>query len=112
VCDAHAFRPAFLLLHTQGRQLIGDAVIVALVQEFKSTSRHILHIDSIIFKTALALFIAFIFSPFIVLLVTLFAPGLRSEAEVRSSRSGSAQVQRRRKSALLPLQRACFCGSY
>src|SRR6266480_7685906 len=34
-------------------QLIDDAVIVTLVQEFKSTNRHILHIGSAIFKTAL-----------------------------------------------------------
>lgn len=64
-------------------QLTGSAVIVALVQEFKTTNRHILHIDSIIFKTALALFIAFTFSPFLVLLITLLAPGRRSEAEVK-----------------------------
>lgn len=64
-------------------QLTGSAVIVALVQEFKTTNRHILHIDSIIFKTALALFVAFTFSPFLVLLITLLAPGRRSEAEVK-----------------------------
>jgi hypothetical protein len=58
-------------------------VIVALVQEFKTTNRHILHIDGIIFKTALALFIAFTFSPFLVLLITLLAPGRKSEAEVQ-----------------------------
>lgn len=58
-------------------------MIVALVQEFKTTNRHILHIDNILFKTALALFIGFTFSPFLVLLVTLLAPGRRSEAEVK-----------------------------
>jgi len=45
---------------------------------------HILHIDSIIFKTALALFVAFTFSPFFVLLVTLLIPGRKSENDVRA----------------------------
>jgi hypothetical protein len=45
---------------------------------------HILHIDSIIFKTALALFVAFTFSPFLVLLVTLLIPGRKSEEDVRA----------------------------
>ena len=58
-------------------------MIVAVVQEFKTTNLHILHIDSILFKTALGLFIGFTFSPFLVLLITLLAPGRKSEAEVK-----------------------------
>jgi len=63
--------------------LMVGVVIVAVVQEFKTANLHILHIDSIIFKTALGLFIGFTFSPFLVLLVTLLVPGRKSEAEVR-----------------------------
>jgi hypothetical protein len=66
------------------RPLTKAAVIVAVVQKFKTTNPHIIHIDSIIFKTALALFVAFTFSPFLVLLVTLLTPGRKSEAEVRA----------------------------
>jgi hypothetical protein len=45
---------------------------------------HILRIDSIIFKTVLALFVAFTFSPFLVLLVTLLIPRRKSENDVRA----------------------------
>jgi hypothetical protein len=64
--------------------LTGAAVIVAVVQKFKTRNEHILRVDSIIFKTVLALFVAFTFSPFFVLLVTLLIPGRKSEAEVRA----------------------------
>ena len=62
----------------------GLAVIVVVVQKFKTVNPHILHIDSVIFKTALGLFVAFTFSPFIGLLLTLLVPGRKSEAEVRA----------------------------
>src|SRR5271156_1707429 len=92
--------------------LMVGVVIVAVVQEFKTANLHILHIDSIIFKTALGLFIAFTFSPFLVLLVTLLVSGRKSEAEVGSRSIGRAPAPRQRKSPLLPSRRACFCGNW
>ena len=63
--------------------LMVGVVIVAVVQEFKTANLHIFHIDSVIFKTALGLFIGFTFSLFLVLLVTLLVPGRKSKAEIR-----------------------------
>ena len=68
-------------LQTTNQRLV---VIVAVVQKFKTVNPHILHIDSVIFKTALGLFVTFTFSPFIGLLLTLLVPGRKSEAEVRA----------------------------
>src|SRR5271163_4089539 len=89
-------------------QMVG-VVIVAVVQELKTANLHILHIDSIIFKTALGLFISFTFSPFLVLLVTLLA---RARLRYGSRSIGWAPAPRQRKSPLLPSRRACFCGNW
>ena len=60
-----------------------ESVIVAVVQEVKTSGAHTLHVDSIILKIVLCFFLAFNFSPFLALLVTCLAPGRKNAAAVR-----------------------------
>ena len=81
---------------------------MAVVQEFKTANLHILHIDSIIFKTALDLFIGLTFSPFLVLLVTLPAPGCKSEAEVRELQHRLGTGSTAKKVAVIAVVTSCY----
>lgn len=73
--------------------LANISVLVAMVLQIKTTNPHIRVITGILLKVVISFFLAFTFSPFIVLAVTLLLPGRKSEAEVARMGKGKTSTK-------------------
>lgn len=64
-----------------------------MVLQFKSTNPHTRTVTGILLKVVISFFLAFTFSPFLVLAMTVLVPGRKSDAEVESVGIGKTRTK-------------------